>query len=431
MINVMKRGVSLILSIFTIVLLINVPVFADEGEFDFTVTNSGEVWSDQSFLDWNLFWSVGVFYDQLDAIENTEIHIDFLYDESGKRIGKITPEKNVAYQYDSFGNLIKEIADGSMLEFIYEFDDENFITYLYGFKYNGNEYIYEYFGDVIIGISKDGEHIVQYDYLQGVCLGVKGLSENNEWVDMKNNKEFIGNINPFRYVSKYLDTETGWYYDGRYYSQEYGRFIDGISDEKAQELAEIYGYTNEIVLKQYTIGSSAVSLVGARSDSNNYQINAIARVLYAESRAYHNDQVAVAFCIKNRAECTLGRFGEQNTPYDVAVSGEFDSYQGSLPADEFAQTATLLATGLYNGTMGTQPSGYNGQLFYRSVSNAQERMSFTSEYAYIDNLDDDAHKIYNISMVDYGSIDSMEDIGGLTQYSGKRNVFFDYVYPWY
>lgn len=46
-------------------------------------------------------------------------------------------------------------------------------------------------------------------------------------------------------------------------------------------------------------------------------------------------------------------------------------------------------------------------------------------------IDDDAHKIYNISMVDYGSIDSMEDIGGLTQYSGKRNVFFDYVYPWY
>lgn len=432
--KVIKKLAVLFFIVITTLNMCTVTVLAqDENEdFDLTIQNSGIVWSEPEFEEWKLTWRVGAFYDQLSAIEKNGYEITYQYNDEGQRIKKTTSSGSIDYFYDSDGRLAMQYNGEALIEFEYSFDKEIYEMALMGFDYENNEYKYVFDEHgCISGIELDGEVIVQYEYLCGVCVGVYGKDSLGNWCDKTEDANFIGNINPYRYKRRYLDNETGWYYDGRYYSQEYGRFIDGISREQAEELATVYGMTNELILKQYYLGTSDVALKRSRVGSDNPQINYIATIIYNESRAYHNDQAAVAWCIRSRAESTLSRFADVTTAYEVVIKqGEFNEPKVELSSGEFAQTALLLAVALYNNnSLGSQPSGYSGQLFFRSVSNAQSKMSFSSGYAYIDEVYDDAHKICNISVIDHGTISSETDLNALNEYSGKRNVFFDYIYP--
>lgn len=432
--NRIKRIIVFFLAAATVFNICAMPVLAQEEneEFDFTIENSGIIWSEPEFDGWQLSWNVGLFYDELAAVEKCGYRITYQYDGEGRRTKKITPEGIVEYQYDSGGRLLAQNDGKASIEFEYVFDQEMCETVLNGFRYGNSEYKYVFDEQgSIAGIEMDGEMIARYEYLCGVCVGVYGKDALGNWRDKTDDADFVGNINPYRYKRRYLDSETGWYYDGRYYSQEYGRFIDGISEEKVEELALIYGMTNELILKQYYLGASDTALKRKRVGSDNPQINYIATIIYNESRAYHNDQIAVAWCIRSRAECTLSRFSDVTTAYEVVIkSGEFNDPVLELGSGEFAQTALLLAVALYNNnSLGAQPSGYNGQLFFRSVGNAKENIDFAGGYAFIDKVNDDIHKICNISVIDHGTIGSEADLNALDVYIGKRNVFFDYVYP--
>lgn len=90
-------------------------------------------------------------------------------------------------------------------------------------NYNGNEYFYitNYQGDVIEIVDINGVTVVKYKYDAWGNTVYKYDSGLN-----------IDDINPFRYRSYYLDSDTGLYYlQSIYYNPEIGRFLscDNVS----------------------------------------------------------------------------------------------------------------------------------------------------------------------------------------------------------
>lgn len=78
-------------------------------------------------------------------------------------------------------------------------------------------------------LDDDGNVAVEYHYEDGFVVSVYGKNEFGELVDKTTDTEFIGNLNHVTYNSYYFDEETGWYYCGRYYDANDGRFVDGMS----------------------------------------------------------------------------------------------------------------------------------------------------------------------------------------------------------
>ena len=135
----------------------------------------------------------------------------FDYDAQGVRIKK----NSIEYYYDSHERLLKQ-SNG--LEFFYD------TMGLVGLMYNGESYVYrkDVQGNIIAILDSNGEIVVQYRYDAWGNHKVYN-PDGTENAD----KNFIGNLNPFRYRGYYFDTETGFYYlQTRYYDPEVGRFIN-------------------------------------------------------------------------------------------------------------------------------------------------------------------------------------------------------------
>ena len=83
------------------------------------------------------------------------------------------------------------------------------------------------FGDVIAIYNSYGARVARYAYdAYGVC---KVMSSGGA---VNTDKDFVGNINPFRYRGYYYDVETKLYYlQSRYYDPAVGRFINADSLE--------------------------------------------------------------------------------------------------------------------------------------------------------------------------------------------------------
>ena len=141
-------------------------------------------------------------------------NLTFSYDGLGRRISKGL----ICYLYDSDNKLIGQNYQGNALIFAY---DNSGVT---GFKYNGNEYIYQknIQGDVISIVCIDtNQKVASYVYDAWGNHIVLDESEN-----VVTNHSHIGFINPFRYRSYYFDDETGFYYlKSRYYDPRICRFI--------------------------------------------------------------------------------------------------------------------------------------------------------------------------------------------------------------
>ena len=140
----------------------------------------------------------------------------FIYDARGRRMSKQKEgESAITFTYDSNGNLIKQ-SNG--LEFFYDH------TGVFAVKYNGSTYFYRKNAqnDIIALLDNNGSVVVKYKYdAWGKCV-----------VDASTTNTELANLNPFRYRSYYLDTETGFYFlKTRYYDPEIGRFmtIDDLS----------------------------------------------------------------------------------------------------------------------------------------------------------------------------------------------------------
>ena len=140
----------------------------------------------------------------------------FSYDGKGRRLSK----NNIAYTYDSNGNLIKSSDGSESLEFIYD------NTGVVGVKYNDTLYFYrkDAQGNIIAILNSDGAVVARYEY---DAWGNHTVLAEEEYLS-------LAKANPFRYRSYYFDTETGLYYlKTRYYDPELGRFISQDSVDYA------------------------------------------------------------------------------------------------------------------------------------------------------------------------------------------------------
>lgn len=164
----------------------------------------------------------------------------YKYNKDGVRIKKST--NNVDTDYYIEGNrIIFEKRDNNVIYYIYS-DVENLI----GFVYNNNTYYYiKNLQQDIIGIIDSNNSIIAkytYDSL-GNILSITDSNDN-----VITNQSHVGIINPFRYRSYYYDSESNLYYlNSRYYSPEFGRFIneDGlIGNSKDLNSYNLYAYSN-------------------------------------------------------------------------------------------------------------------------------------------------------------------------------------------
>ena len=100
------------------------------------------------------------------------------------------------------------------------------------------------FGDIIAIYNSYGARVARYAYdAYGVC---KVMSSGGA---VNTDKDFIGNINPFRYRGYYYDVETKLYYlQSRYYDPAVGRFLNADSleylDPETAGGLNLYAYCN-------------------------------------------------------------------------------------------------------------------------------------------------------------------------------------------
>lgn len=429
----------LLLSMF-IVFICPVEVSAageDTGDaaLEETAGNTGIVWSEAVYDGWALSWSAGEFYDELNRSEKDGIVCIYTYNDKGYRVSKTVNSYTIRYEYDEAGRLTAESDGDSRIEYDYALDVRTGEMLLAGFQYNGIAYTYEFDAcGSISGIWCGEEKVARYGYLYGVCNQVSGLNENGEWEDKSDDPAFIGNINPYRYMRQYLDQETGWYWIGRYYSQEGGRFVDGVSDDKAEKLIGIYGDTLEIYCKRYTVGADKNAFVSRMRTSVSDE-EYIARVLYCESSLYIPDQQAVAWCIKARMNAEYG--GETTAIGTVRYNNEFagpPEYNTEYPRSDFYNavsgsgwiSACALARELNSGNDPTsqKPTGFTDQLSFRSVPTFTAGVSEASSGKLYFN----GNEIEDVAVMGFGSITSKSVIDSqlIQGYSGIRNIFFNF-----
>ena len=162
-------------------------------------------WRNASALTWNGRRLAG-----MTLTNGTELA--FEYNSDGLRTSKTAGNSTVQYVWND-GNLVAEIRDGYTLKFLYNNGEAA------GFSYNGADYYYgkDSFGVIRYLYNTSGEVVTTYAYdAWGNVMSVAGTLA-----------ETVGAVNPIRYKSYYLDSETGWYYlQSRYYDAAVGRFLN-------------------------------------------------------------------------------------------------------------------------------------------------------------------------------------------------------------
>ena len=199
----------------------------------------------------NYTW-VGRQLKSVSPVGDSSVGATYSYNSDGQRIGKnITLDGGEVYDYDYYYNgdilagyrLVITNADGSStthnVAFMYDENGEAF-----GIEIGGKEYFYvkNAQNDVVRIVDSANETVVSYQYDSwGKLLSCEDTSEN----------DIVSFINPYTYRGYYYDSDTQLYYlNSRYYSPEWGRFINA-DDTSLLELttgnihgANLFAYCN-------------------------------------------------------------------------------------------------------------------------------------------------------------------------------------------
>lgn len=198
--------------------------------------------------------------------------------QNGRQLKEISNQnKKIAYKYNYNGIRTQKEVNGTITNFyvdgtkvIYEQTKNNTIYYTYddneniiGLNYNNIQYYYIKNGqnDIIGILDSNLNQVVNYEYDSwGNIISIKDA--NGEDITDNNN---IGIINPYRYRGYRYDTETGLYYlQSRYYSPEWGRFIN--FDNYGGQIGELNSHNGYIYCNNNPInmidedGNFAISL---------------------------------------------------------------------------------------------------------------------------------------------------------------------------
>ncbi len=309
-----------------------------------------------------LEWVSCSFFDTLLSAEKEDTYIQYTYNEDGTRASKQVNDTITYYEYDENENLISETTQDVRIEYTYSFSEEGYSYYMSGFVYDGIEYEYVYENGIITGINCNDEQIARYEYFNDIYEVALGLDENNNWVDKTDCEDFIGNINPIRFTGCYYDKETGWYYSGRYYSAGSRRFVDGVSPSRAEELKLEYP-EYEVATKTYTYGINITNSFGRATTITEGE--AIARVIYLESSVYTEDQICVAWVIKNRMNSSdfpstayevISQVEDDEAQFTAFVDPKYTNFSSETCNAELWAHANYLTYCLLSGSMPQKPS---------------------------------------------------------------------------
>ena len=339
-----------------------------EKNVEFRENGSGIVLSDDEFEGWKLSWDSQGFFDTLIEVKNEDYLISYVY-EDGLRTEKIVNGISTKYVYDSVGRLQKICNGATELEYSYLENGEK--EYLDGFYWKDDYYQFGFNENGFINeITLDGNLVAIYEYENDVYKGTFSWQDDN-LIDMSNNMEFIGNINPIRLKQSVYDYETKWYYCHRYYCPSEGRYVDGI-DESEIELYKDLIPEYELLAKVNTSGKNIFSK--GRSSATISESEAVRRVLCLESPIYPIDMLCVAWVIKNRMESKNIDFASVSTPFQViSQKNQFTTYMSDdfLVFSESEQKlwpySNYMYTCLTSNCGMSRPKGYSDQLYFSSV----------------------------------------------------------------
>ena len=169
----------------------------------------------------------------------SKVFYDYKY---GNLLYKVRKGANVAaeYGYNADGVRTKKTVNGVETKYyldgnkILREKGKNTISYFYGkdgllgFRLGMDEYTYvcDSQGNVVMLFTVDGSRVAaRYEYDSfGNCTVYDGNGTK------RNDGDFIGNINPFRWKSFYYDAETGLYYaNGSYYDPKTCLYLNALS----------------------------------------------------------------------------------------------------------------------------------------------------------------------------------------------------------
>ena len=187
--------------------------------YDGKAITSDAIGNMKSYDGWSLSWQHG---RELQSISKTGKTLSFKYNADGHRTEKTVNGVKTEYFLEG-SRILGELKGGSG-------EVENRLQWYYydstgkrvGLVYRGVMYYYLYNqqGDVV-GIVRagTGQVVATYQYTAWGEVTVTNLSGYT-----------VGDANPFRYRGYYYDAETELYYlNSRYYSPEFGRFINADS----------------------------------------------------------------------------------------------------------------------------------------------------------------------------------------------------------
>ena len=201
--------------------------------------------------------------DQLTQIDGNTITYDalgnpltfngytFTWSKGRQLTGFVGNGLNIAYTYDASGHRIKQVANGTTINYTYsgdllmrQSDGANTLDFQYdasgkavGFMYNGMVYYYlrNLQGDVVAITDASSNVVGTYTYdAFGNVTAYSGA---------------IASINPIRYRGYYQDPHTGWYFlNTRYYNPDWRRFINAdamfVAGNDALNASNMYAYCN-------------------------------------------------------------------------------------------------------------------------------------------------------------------------------------------
>jgi RHS repeat-associated protein len=213
----------------------------------------------------------------------------YYYNAEGLRIGKKTSNNiDVKYYLDG-SRIIREVRGNKKLDYYY---DESGLV---GFSLNGKIYLYikNILNDIIGITDTTGTLLAEYVY---DAYGNHKVCDDNE--TERNEEEFVGNINPFRYRGYYYDVETELFMVGhRYYNPEWGRWLspDDIEylDPQSINGLNLYAYCfNNPVMYKDSNGHYP-EIIGVLMDGFSGFIQKLGNIIINQGANYLNNELTI------------------------------------------------------------------------------------------------------------------------------------------
>ena len=157
---------------------------------------------------------------QLASISRSGLSATFEYNGDGIRTSKTVNGIETIYYVDANGTILAEDKGGTMIQYLFDESGTRI-----GLVVNNSSYFYDFNvqGDIIALRDASGNKIATYIYdAWGKLIRVTDATGNEI-----TSTSHVANMNSFRYRGYYYDAETGFYYvSSRYYDPEIGRFIN-------------------------------------------------------------------------------------------------------------------------------------------------------------------------------------------------------------